>query len=117
MTYHIFVYGTLRREASNAHRMASASFVSTAIAHGNLYCVDWYPGLVLSNSGRAVIGEVYTVDENTLAQLDAYEGEEYRRVLSAVELEDGSVAEVWVWEYVREVSSLTLIASGDWLDV
>lgn len=111
----VFVYGSLRQGASNAFRMEGAEFLGPACIAGDLYRVDWYPGVVLGGQNK-VIGEVYLVPEEIMPELDAYEGSEYTK--KVVKVESGSVCfDAVVWEYNRDISALEIIPSGDWMDI
>ena len=120
----VFLYGTLRRGACNAQRMAGAEFVAAGTVAGRLILVDWYPGLVIDPQDGLVVGEVWEVPRELMAELDRYEGcdpesgagEEYRRVMAVVRLEDGSVTEAWVWEWIGVVGDCPVVEGGDWLD-
>jgi gamma-glutamylcyclotransferase (GGCT)/AIG2-like uncharacterized protein YtfP len=111
----VFVYGTLRRGGSNHFRMAGADFVAQGAVRGRLYGIAWYPGLVLDREGGEVIGDVMAVDAGMMAELDAYEGGEYRRVRVEVGLPHGEIIEAWIWEWGGEVDESRRIAGGDWL--
>ena len=131
----VFVYGTLRSGASNAHRIQGARLIGSARVRAALYRVDWYPGLKLKpralggNSAEKateepwVLGEIYEVDRGLMAQLDDYEGSEYRRVRVDAEilstdqgLQNLKIDQVYVWEYIAELPDSQLIESGDWLN-
>ena len=56
----IFVYGALRKGASNDWRMKDARWLGPAKVEGTLLKIDWYPGLVLGLGGW-VKGEVYEI--------------------------------------------------------
>ena len=120
MNSRVFVYGALRKGASNAWRMERALFVGSASVAGTLVKVDWYPGLVLDGETR-VKGEVYEVDEKTLRELDAFEGigvnNEYKRVKGKVLLEDGAELECSIYEWQLGVANYEVVANGDWLTV
>jgi gamma-glutamylcyclotransferase (GGCT)/AIG2-like uncharacterized protein YtfP len=109
----VFVYGTLRRGASQGFRMDQARWIGSGHVRGILYRIDWYPGLVREATGGAVVGDVYEVDDERMRDLDAYEGEEYRRVQVSVEGDASGVA--WIWEWLGDVNEQQIIASGDWL--
>ena len=117
----VFVYGTLRRGASNHWRMAGAEFVAEGTVEGKIYRIDWYPGMVLGG-GSHVMGEVFAVTPEQLAGLDEFEGvsaaetdgSEYRRVETVVAT-DGEAIEAWVWEWIGPVDGAKLVSSGDWL--
>ena len=73
----VFVYGTLKRHGSNHRFLAGQEFIDDAqTTHGYiLYALGDYPGMVRSkNAGDFVTGEIWNVDDNCLAQLDALEG-------------------------------------------
>jgi len=125
----VFVYGTLRRGASNAFRMEGAEFVRKGLVRGRLYRVDWYPGLVLDDQADWVAGEFWRIHERKLHELDAFEGlrqgesegDEYRRIRFSVEEccfdPSGLRGEhAWMWEWKGETEGLRLVTSGDWLN-
>ncbi len=115
MKYQIFVYGTLRRQASHHHKLHGAQWIADASVQGVVYRMDWYPAVISSNDGKSTVrGEIYTVDEKTLASLDEFEGEEYKRVLVNAHDDLGKVYQAWIWE-ARVVPNKPIILSGDWL--
>lgn len=124
MSARVFVYGALRKGASNAWRMKRASFVGDASVQGTLVKVDWYPGLVLEGE-TCVKGEVYEVDELTVRELDEFEGigiedarnDEYKRVTAMVQLDDGRELECSIYEWQLGVSDYEVVVNGDWLTV
>ena len=114
----VFVYGTLRRGASNHFRMADSRFVAEGKVRGKLYRIDWYPGIVVDENAGPVMGEIFETDALTIAALDEFEGNGYRRVKIAVEWVDAGesfTAEAWIWEWLGETREDQRIASGDWL--
>lgn len=135
----VFVYGTLRRHASNAFRMEGGTWEGMRTVRGRLYQISWYPGLKLSADAGRVIGEIWSVSPEQLLALDEFEGvpagelegDEYRRVRVTVEplpdLENQSewdvsdrdlaAREAWVWEWKGDPGQAQLIPSGDWLDL
>ena len=114
----VFVYGTLRRGGSNDFRMADSRFVAEGKVRGKLYRIDWYPGIVVDENAGPVMGEIFETDALTIAALDEFEGNGYRRVKIAVEWVDAGesfTAEAWIWEWLGETREDQCIASGDWL--
>lgn len=81
---------------------------------GRLYLVGTYPGLKDAPDG-IVRGEVALLPDDgaLLADLDAYEGDEYRRVLRPATLSNGQVATAWVYMYQPEVTEKQRIESGE----
>ncbi len=96
---------------------------------GALYLIDLNPELsfpaLVEEEGRSVVGELYLVPDETLMDLDRYEGvsetpdprDEYLRVLRLVKMEQGGESLAWVWLWNRELGNARLIDSGDWLDI
>lgn len=76
-------------------------------------CIVWVTIQAQFPGNGAVYGEVYRIDNATLAELDALRtrGGEYARQL--IQTPYGSA---WMYVYQRPVDGLTLIESGDWLD-
>jgi len=118
----LFVYGALRKGASNDWRMAEARWLGPAEVDGILVAIDWYPGLVLGAGGK-VKGEVYEIGPELLKELDAFEGigleddrnGEYERVEVSVEV-GGVMREVWIYQWLKGVEGYQVVESGDWLE-
>lgn len=104
----VFVYGSLRKGASNHWRLDEAIFIRKEAVAGTLLKIDWYPGLILGGESL-VKGELYQVSPELLAELDAFEGigqtGEYRRV---------KVGDFWVYEWLKGTEGYEMIRSGDW---
>jgi len=112
-TPHLFVYGTLKPNASQelgrAERVrlaAEATPVGTATTRGKLIDLGAYPGLI--EGCEIAQGFVYALRDpvHTLAWLDAYEGitaaptDEYRREQRLVTMSSGTTMSCWVYEYL-----------------
>jgi gamma-glutamylaminecyclotransferase len=75
----LFLYGTLKRGMSHHHRVAGQEFLGAVrtLPRYRLYACGWHPALVdVAEAGAAVYGELWRVDERTLAELDRFEGDE-----------------------------------------
>ncbi|WP_439631846.1 gamma-glutamylcyclotransferase family protein [Gemmata sp.] len=71
------MYGTLKRGLRNHHLMAGQRFVADVVTEPRYRVIDLgpYPGMVTdAESGLAVRGELWAVDAECLAALDAFEG-------------------------------------------
>ena len=118
----IFVYGALRKGASNDWRMKDAQWLGPAEVSGTLVKIDWYPGLVLGGE-TTVKGEVYEVGPELMKELDEFEGigledernGEYHRVKAEVTFEEEPL-NVWIFEWLKGVDGYPVVESGDWLD-
>ena len=98
----VFVYGTLKRGGANHGWIARQRFVAEALTQPlyRMFDLGGYPGMIRSESGIAIVGEVWDVDLAGLAKLDVLEdidGGEYERV--PVELQ-GEFADQRVEGYV-----------------
>jgi len=135
----VFVYGTLRRGASNAFRMDGAEWQGVRVVSGALYQVSWYPGVTLDPGAPPVLGELWSVSREKLRELDEFEGvpegategDEYRRVRATVTLPpdlkslpdwDGASdlpadCTAWIWEWKGDPASARLLPGGDWLEL
>lgn len=126
--HYLFVYGTLRSACeTGAHKqyLRGADFISPAKIRGKLFMVDYYPGLVLSETEHWALGEIYLLeDEAQLHDLDVYEGcakkspqpHEYERRMTQVILNSGESIDAWVYVYQQNTQDLPLINSGDFLN-
>ena len=111
----VFVYGTLRQGASNHFRLEGATALGEAWVLGQLYRIDWYPGLLLDDDGIPVRGEIYAVEREMLRKLDDFEGREYERLKITVHLKDGGEVEAWLYEYRGEVEGRMDLVPADWM--
>jgi len=114
----VFVYGTLR--SGQAARSLIENHVvraEPATIQGHIYAFPLgFPGLV--DGDGVVQGEIMWLTDlaASLALLDAYEGEEFQRVLKKVHRQSG---DEWAWCYILvDPSTVTLgerISDGDWI--
>lgn len=110
----VFVYGTLLAGEPNHPVLAGARHVANARTQPAFELRDLgpFPGLV-SGGAHAVAGEVYEVDEATLAALDRLEGHPrfYRR--TRIALDDGTKVETYLLS-PEQVEGRPVIPSGNW---
>jgi gamma-glutamylcyclotransferase (GGCT)/AIG2-like uncharacterized protein YtfP len=118
----LFVYGTLRQGQTArslvANQIKKCVKASTA---GSIYAFPMgHPAFVEGDGTGRVEGEVIWLTElaATFGLLDAYEGQDFVRVIRQVHLED-SGEQVWAWVYTladpANVKFGTLIQHGDWV--
>ncbi|MBI5280406.1 MAG: gamma-glutamylcyclotransferase [Candidatus Solibacter usitatus] len=116
----LFVYGTLLHAARNgpARRLwAAAELAGKATARGRLYGMGAYPAMTEARGdGELVHGQVARLrDPAVLAELDEYEGPEYRRVVVEAVLETGQTVEAWAYVYTGPVEEAARIREGRWV--
>jgi gamma-glutamylcyclotransferase (GGCT)/AIG2-like uncharacterized protein YtfP len=99
--------------------MGPARLLGAASYCGRLYDLGWYPGVVPSDDPADLVrGELFALPTPAaalLAELDSYEGPEFRRVRALVTPAEASPVESWIYLYTREATGLPRIASGDFL--
>jgi gamma-glutamylcyclotransferase (GGCT)/AIG2-like uncharacterized protein YtfP len=115
--FHLFAYGTLRRDGGQARILEGCAPVRDATVAGTLYDIDGrFPALVLYGD-TPVRGEIWRCPADRLLVLDEYEGVDaglFRRV--GLRVDDTAC-----WTYVagpalaRRLTADRRIASGDWL--
>jgi gamma-glutamylaminecyclotransferase len=110
----VFVYGTLLTGERNHHLLEGARRVAEARTQPAFTLHDFgpFPGLV-AGGDHAVLGEVYEVDEPTLAALDRLEGHPSFYQRTSICLEDGRSVQAYVLR-PDQVSHLPIIPSGSW---
>jgi len=123
----VFVYGTLRKGASNHFRMSGSEWLGAGSVSGRIYEVTLnpeflYPALITDEAGR-VLGDLFFVSDELLSELDVFEGispdpaepDEYRRIEISVKLESGIEHIAWAWEWNSKLENARLLETGDWL--
>lgn len=122
----IFVYGTLMKKFGN-HHLLHAHGETRFVGRGKTadhFVMDhvgfprarraWenMPGRFLPN---AVIGEVWTVTEQTFKILDQLEGNGfmYQREKVAVKCSNGETLEAWMYLYMKKLDAVN-VPHGDW---
>lgn len=101
----LFVYGTLGPGCPNEHVLKAISGRwEHATVRGRLRQEGWgfemgYPGIDLDENGAKIKGLLF-ISENLSghwAVLDDFEGEGYERVITQVELADGSKVDTYIY--------------------
>jgi gamma-glutamylcyclotransferase (GGCT)/AIG2-like uncharacterized protein YtfP len=110
----VFVYGTLLRGEANHDLLAAARFVAEARTEPCFELFDLGPFPAMSANGQtAVLGEVYAVDDATLARLDRLEGHPSFYQRTQIRLDDGQVVQTYLMERTK-MRGRVRIPSGDW---
>lgn len=128
---YIFVYGLLKsmhdNEASQTIRK-HCTLLGEGYTFGRMFNLGSYPGITHeANATTKVYGELYQIEQNEdelIAYLDAFEEcgpefeqpNEYRKELIPVKLGNKNY-EAAAYIYNRNLTGLTLIASGKYEDI
>lgn len=122
---YLFVYGTLQSSFINEWSNflnAHAQLMGNAHINGDLYKIDFYPGVIPnSNPESKVYGELYFSENmnEILEKLDEYEGcttndplpHEFKRITIPVNI-NNEVIDGWCYVYTFTAESLIKIESG-----
>lgn len=117
----LFVYGTMR-QGQTARSLVANSIKKSAKAStsGQIYAFPMgYPGYTEGDGKGRVVGEILWLTDlaATFGLLDAYEGEDFARVIKQITTESGE--ELWAWIYTLAdpgaIKLGTLIEDGDWV--
>lgn len=108
-TTKLFVYGTLKRGQGRAPALAGQRFLGEGRTQPRyrLFDCGGFPGLVESDEGLAVEGELWEVDAECLSLLDEIEGVAHNMYERArVELEERCGNEVETYFYRQSTAGL-----------
>jgi len=86
----LFVYGSLKRGRRHHAELRGARFAGVARTAPEYRLLDLGEYPALAAGSRSIEGELYAVTESLLAELDRFEGDDYRR--AAVRLDGGGSA-------------------------
>jgi gamma-glutamylcyclotransferase (GGCT)/AIG2-like uncharacterized protein YtfP len=119
-TFHLFAYGTLRRDGAAADILNGCEWVAEATVPGILYDIDGrFPALVLYGDAP-VCGDLWRCPAELLLRLDEYEGVAtglFRRVAREVQAGDEDVP-AWIYAAGPALSRRLLaerrVSSGRW---
>ncbi len=111
MQHLLFVYGTLRKGESNQEFLIHSEFLGRheTLPQYSLYDLGTHPAVIEGHS--SIQGEVYLIDDETLARIDVLEDVpvEYRR-----ERIETPFGEAWFYMYQDSSQLDVLVSSGDW---
>ncbi len=110
----VFVYGSLLSGERNHGVLSRARLVGEARTEPNfsLHDLGSYPAMVAGGI-HSIAGEVYEVDDATLARLDHLEGHPRYYCREAIALVDDGKVETYLLPS-QQVKGAPLVASGDW---
>ncbi len=114
MNHQVFVYGTLKKSYQNHHHIKHSEFIGSGrtIEKYGMYQKD-YPFVVKNEAVSFIYGEIYSVDDSTLALLDHLERHPewyYREKVNVVHSGDARIIPVWL--YFNSTPEGTIVESG-----
>ncbi len=117
MNNRVFVYGTLMSGFGN-NRLMQGRLVGRATTAGMLYNLNGFPGLRQDDGHGTVYGEVWDIDDASLAALDRLEGVAvglYDRIRVVANVERHGSVEAWAYQISqRHTVGRQLVPNGDW---
>lgn len=107
----LFVYGTLRRRGAANHFLQDyrVKEEDVWIPGFAMYDAGWYPFAVPAELNSRIVGDVYEIPGWKIAELDRYEGVDYKMIL---------LEEQKAFMYVKKddnVAGFSRVSDGDWL--
>lgn len=101
----LFLYGTLCPNRENAHILGEiGGDWQPATVHGTIHILDWgpdqgLPAIVLNPQDSLVEGYLFSTEklEQNWQMLDEFEGMQYERVQTEVQLETGEPTTAWTY--------------------
>lgn len=112
----VFVYGTLRMGEYNSPLLGDARLIGDfkSAAKYTMYDINGGFPAIIGGGSTQIVGEVYEVDDATLARLDRLEGHPnfYRRDPIDVEGFEGEV----IAYFMPRAADYPVITSGDWVN-
>lgn len=117
----LFVYATLRQGQTARSLIANQiTRCAGATTTGAIYVFPMgYVGFIEADEPSRVVGELLWLTDlpATFGLLDAYEGDDYVRVIKRVQLDTGEL--LWSWIYALAdpdaIKHGSLLADGDWV--
>ncbi len=107
MVHLVFVYGTLKHGQRNHHLLQDEVYAGTKATRDPIYLMEQFesatspgkytPGVRKVDHGGRISGEIYAVDDTTLAKLDELEGVGVKYDREEIMLNGG----VKAWMYLR----------------
>jgi gamma-glutamylcyclotransferase (GGCT)/AIG2-like uncharacterized protein YtfP len=128
---YLFVYGTLMKRYGENPFINEieyfASFHSTAFTTGELYLIDYYPGLIKTKTFELIYGELFTIHDSKalFSILDPYEDYNPNNQSSSLYLREQidiftktrqPALRAWTYIFNKPVDLLRQIESGDFLN-
>ncbi len=109
----VFVYGTLKRNFSNHHLLLYSKYLGTGktVDTYSLY-VSGIPYVIKHESISHIHGELYSVNDHTLARLDMLEGHPdwYRREEVKILVDNDQIVTAWLYFFPKPTGNIE--ASG-----
>lgn len=100
----VFVYGTLKKGFPNHYYLKDQEYLGEATIRGTMISLRHFPG-VINVGNDQITGELYQIDNETLARLDRLEGYPHFYERVPIELSD-ETTNTFVWCYTLPESYL-----------
>ena len=109
---YVFTYGTLMKGERSHYYLNDVDYVCDATINGfRMFDLKSYPGI--EHGDGIVVGELYLVDDKTLASIDRLEGEGYLYIRKQVTVKTiNKEYEAYVYVYNQEVNKPLYLGNG-----
>jgi gamma-glutamylcyclotransferase (GGCT)/AIG2-like uncharacterized protein YtfP len=124
----VFVYGSLKRGFRNHGLLHASEFVGGGLTEARYRLINLgpYPAMIENaEEPMSITGELYRVDEPTLAALDRLEDEGvlYRRIVARITSLDGGACDqrivthsAWTYLWLRSAAQYPLWPTATWVE-
>lgn len=112
MRHLVFVYGSLRRGECHADLLAGERYLGahrTRPRYTMFSLGDW--PAIMAGGDVAIVGDVFSIDESKLAQLDSFERLPQLFVRQRIPTPYG---QAWVYIFRQRPTNAGTVPSGDW---
>lgn len=116
----VFVYGSLKQGKHNSYLLDGSKYLGAAKTLAKtfkMFDLGAYPAIKLDAGNTDIKGELFEVDDRTLASLDWLEGypELYNRTEVDVSTYTGDIYRAIVYHMENPTDGFKTIDDGDWL--
>lgn len=111
----IFVYGSLREGLPLSPALSSATHVATCKSESKytMYDLGAFP-CILKGGETQIVGDLYIVDDETLARLDLIEGVPVLYNRDIIDIYGWEQTDVYAYFFTDEKVQANTIENGDW---
>jgi gamma-glutamylcyclotransferase (GGCT)/AIG2-like uncharacterized protein YtfP len=114
---YLFAHGNIRKGFEyNTLVAGGACLGTTETAEHYALCIIREKPVIIKRTVSTIKGEVYSVTDEVLKQIDRVEGHPHvnRREAVSLKLPDNSVVEAWLYFHVQPLRDYSLVESGDY---
>tara|TARA_B100000029_G_scaffold509413_1_gene598525 strand:+ start:119 stop:547 length:429 start_codon:yes stop_codon:yes gene_type:complete len=111
----IFVYGSLRYKLPLNDALRNSTPIATVKTESKytMYDLGAFP-CIRKNGETSIVGDLYSVDDDTLARIDMIEGIPTLYQRDFIDIKGWENTEIYAYFFANEVYATPTVESGDW---